>query len=63
MGQKIAQSENVMRFIHLDECRRRVCSGPVPVDNDAFVAALMRGTDGERRELAESLLRAKFGEL
>lgn len=52
-----------MQFIHLDECRERLCAGPVRVDTTAFVKSLMHCTNGERREVADMLLAEKFGEL
>jgi len=52
-----------MQFIRLDECRNRLCAGPVSVDRSAFVRALARCTNGERREVADMLLAEKFGEL
>ena len=52
-----------MKFIHLDECRERLCAGPVSVDRSSFVTALTLCTDAERRELADMLLAEKFGEL
>lgn len=52
-----------MNFIRLDECRERLCAGPVRVDTAAFVKSLMHCTNGERREVADLLLAEKFGEL
>jgi len=52
-----------MQFIRLDECRERLCAGPVSVDRSAFVKALAHCTNGERREVADMLLAEKFGEL
>ena len=52
-----------MQFIHLEECRSRLCAGPVPVDQSAFVKSLMHCTNGERREVADLLLAETFGEL
>lgn len=54
---------NSMQFISLDECRDRLCSGPVKVDRDAFVKALLNCSNRERREVADLLLAEKFGEL
>lgn len=61
--QSKAPAVAAMQFIHLDECRDRMCSGPVVVDRSAFVKALAHCTNGERREVADMLLAEKFGEL
>lgn len=52
-----------MQFIRLDECRDRLCAGPVSVDQSSFVKSLLHCTNGERREVADMLLAEKFGEL